>query len=1140
MFASLVALQHPAKAPDPSTRPAASSDALSSRARLLDGYGKLRLSFEQNSGQSDPRVKFLARGQGYTVFLTPQAAVVRLEAPENAKPGDFLKPTRQLAGAETRQAAVLKLALADANQNPDLEALELQPGKSNYLIGNDPSHWKHNISHFSRVKVRSVYPGVDLVYHGNQGQLESDYVVAPGADPRQINLQIEGADAVDLDAQGNLVLSTAVGSVLLHRPRAYQAAPGSSRQQEVAASYLRRGDGLVGIQVGRYDAQQPLVIDPVLAYSTYLGGSTSQGLSGIAVDSAGFAYVAGRTTSADFPVTTGAFQTTFNTHGTGFVTKLSTDGTSLVYSTFLGGTGANGDSANAIAVDALGDAYVVGSASSTDFPITSATAYQTINKGGGGFFTELNPTGSSLVYSTYLSGSAGDRLASIAVDTNGNAYITGATTSSDFPLVTATAFQTTNNASSSQIGTAFLSRIDPTKIGVGSLVYSTFIGGTKQDAGLGVAVDSSANAYITGYTSSPDFPMNSTNTGFQTTLKNLASGNAFVARIDTTQIAALVYSTFLGGSENGMGSNPGDVGTAIALGPSGNAYMTGYTYATDYPTVNPLDTISNIPNQKSVISRIDTTKSGAASLVYSTYFGGTKFNASGTLPGVDLAFAIAVDPAGNIYVGGTSRSIDFPITPGAPQPTIIGIQNASLGKLNPSGSAVLFGTFLGGSIEAVNGLALDTATPANVYVAGSTQGNFPTTPGAFQTAVKITNDSNTNNDAGFIAKLSPGAVTGVFATPANLGFGSVTINTASSPKTVVLTNASASTLTITGATFSGTNAADFSQTTTCTATLAAASSCNYSITFKPTTQSAETATFSIADSDSSSPQTVSLTGTGTPAASVVSLAPATLSFGNQATNTTSAAQIATLTNNGTSTLSGIAITIGGASAAAFAQTTTCTTTLAAGANCTISVTFTPTTTGSATATLSVADSDPSSPQTVALSGTGTTSSPDFSFAVSPQTSSVAAGGMVSITVTVTGLNGFTTPVALSCSGAPVGASCTVPTTVTPTPTGATVTATLLTTARTMVAPPAGSRRLGPRYPTAVWPVAFALILLAAWIARRQPVKKLAWTFALLSIASLTGCSGFPNKGTPAGVYTITITGTAGSLTHQVTVSLTVT
>lgn len=1122
------------------SRQAQPASQATSRGGILAAYGKLPLSFEQNSGQTDPRVDFLAHGNGYTVFLTRDNATLLLRAQSAADAASSSAkplPTRD-AESTNRLTTSVRLSLAGANPHPEVEPLDVQRGKSNYLIGNNPSKWQRNVAQFARVKYRGIYPGIDLVYYGNQGQLESDYVLAPGASPNQIAVRIEGADNLKLNSQGDLVLSTKVGDVLLHKPRAYQQRAGS--QQEIAANFVQRSPRAIGIEVASYDASQPLIIDPVLGYSTYLGGSANQILSGIAADSTGFAYVTGTTTSADFPTVAGGLNTTItNPVSNAIVTKLKQDGTGLVYSTFLGGTGTFGDGATAIAVDSLGDAYIVGSTSSSDFPL-SPSAYQPFNKGGGGFFTKLDPTGSTLLYSTYLSGSGRDALSAIALDTNNAAYITGSTTSTDFPIVLATAVQNSNISTPSQ-GTAFLSKIDPSQSGTPSLVYSTYLGGTKADSGRGVAVDSAFNAYIVGFTSSTDFPQPAVKNGFQTTLKN-PNNNAFVARIDTTQPGLLVYFTYLGGTPNGQGSSPGDVGTAIAVPPTGGiAYVTGYTYATDFPLVAPLDSTSNTPFQKVFVARVDTTKSGAASLPFSTYFGGTIGNPGSTQPGADLAFGIALDSTGNAYVTGTTSSFDFPVTPGAPQPTRVGRQNAFLSEFNPTGSAVLFSTYLGGSLEEALSVAVDGASPPNAYITGITSGSFPTTAGAFQIVDKVT---GANNNDGFVAKISPGAVTGVFASPAFLSFGNQIVNTASSPKTVTLFNDSSSLLSNIAVSFTGANATDFTQgTSTCGATLAASTTCTITVIFTPTTTSSETATLSIADSDSTSPQTVSLTGTGTAAPAAVFLNPTTVDFGNQAINTTSAAKTVTLTNNSAATVTGIAITIVGTSSSSFAQTTTCGTTLAVAAACTISVTFTPTTVSSATATLSVADSDASSPQTAILTGTGTSSTAPFTMTATPTSATVAAGGTATFAVSVVGLNGFVSPVALTCSGAPLNSTCALsPASVTPSASGATSNATVVTTVRSIVAP-LGSFRMSPRFPT-MWPVALLLILLAAWITHRRGTRRLIWRISLCSMLVLAGCSGLhvPSNpsGTPAGTYTLTITGTFGGQSQAVTVSLNVT
>ena len=981
------------------------SDDGAARLRALEAYGKIPLTFEENTGQTDARVKFLARGGGYTVFLTDRDATLRLERP-SSEPG---------SRAET--GAVVRLSLAGANSHPVVHAVDSQAAHANYFVGNDPQKWRRDVPEYARVKFEAVHPGIDLVYYGSQGRLESDYIVRPGANPKRIALRVEGAERMRLNSDGDAIFSTAAGDVSLHRPRAYQES--ATGRVEVAANYVSLASGALGIRVGAHDTKLPLIIDPVVGYSTLLSGSTSSTAgAAIAVDSTGNAYIVGSTGASDFPTTASAFQKAkTGTTGNAFVTKLNAAGTALVFSTYLGGSGVSGklDAATGVAVDARGDVYITGSTPSTDFPITSGSAYQVVNNGTptNGFFTKLDPTGSTLLYSTYLGGSGSDGGTAIAIDSNGNAYITGSATSTNFPVTPGTAIQ----SAGASTGLAFIARFNPTLSGTGSLVYSTLLGGTNGNVGTGIAVDASSNAYITGQTASTDFPV--TTGAFQSTLKGM-DGNAFVARVDTTTANNLVYSTYFGGTTAGSGG--GDIGMAIALGPSSNVFITGNTRASDFPvTSGVLQATPKNTDKTTFVSRIDTTKTGAAALVYSTYLGGSS---------LDAAAAIAVDASGNAYVAGNTLSPDFPTLPGAPQFART-TQNKLLGYvsvLNPTGTALSFSTYYGGSLadNGVTAIGLDSATPPNIYIGGgTTSSDFPVTAGAFQTTFKA--------DAAFVAKLSPAAVTGVI------------------------------------------------------------------------------------------------------------LAPSTVKFGSQGVNTTSNAQLVTLQNSTAGTVGNIAVSIVGTDKSSFTQTNNCGATLGAGASCTISVTFTPTATGAATATLSVADSDPSTPQTAALIGTGTTGTGDFSIAAAPTSVSVAAGGTATSTVTVTGLNGFTSAVALTCAGAPAGSTCSLnPSSVTPTSTGATSTVTFTTTARSSAM---AFRIRSPRAP-GIWNTALGLITLSlalfVWMIRRIGVaRKVAWTFAALLMLSLTSCSGLPKTGTPAGTYTITITGTSGTLTHSTTVSLTV-
>src|SRR5437016_685340 len=530
------------------------------KQHLVENYGKLPLSFEANVGQTSRQVKFLSRGQGYTLFLTRRAEAVLVlgkTAPKrtSAQPADtlsaFVKP--QL---EASPPAVLRMKLMGAKPTPQVEGLDEFPGKANYLVGNDPKKWRTNVRTYAKVRYREVYPGVDLVYYGKQRQLEHDFVIVPGADPGSITMAVEGAERLSVDVQGDLVLALKGGEVRFQKPVVYQEVEGVRR--EIPSSYMLKGARQVGFQVAAYDASQPLIIDPVLSYSTYLGGSGGNVGYGIAVDATGNTYVTGFTTGS-FPTTAGAYQTTFGGGTDAFVTVLNALGSALLYSTYLGGSGDN--DGYGIAVDTTGNAYVTGSTTGS-FP-TTVGAYQTTYGGGGtgAFVTKLNALASPL-YSTYLGGSGGNAGYGIAVDATGNAYVTGFTTGS-FPT-TAGAYQTTFGGGATD---AFVTKLSP----VGSLLYSTYLGGGGDNDGYGIAVDATRSAYVTGYTTG-SFP--TTAGAYQTTYGG-GGTDAFVTVLNALG-SALLYSTYLGGSGY-------DVGKGIAVGATGNAYVTGYTTGS-FPT----------------------------------------------------------------------------------------------------------------------------------------------------------------------------------------------------------------------------------------------------------------------------------------------------------------------------------------------------------------------------------------------------------------------------------------------------------------------------------------------------------------------------------------------------------------------------
>jgi hypothetical protein len=690
--------------------------AHASSASVQDAYAKLPLSFEQNLGQTDPKVDFLARGSGYTLFLTQGEAVLTLRAPERSS-----DPTsrRDIAKAlsDPNASAVLRMALAGGNPAAQATAESQLSGTVNYFIGNDPAHWQVGLSTYARVRYPDVYPGVDLVYYGDGGRLEYDFIVQPGADPAAIVLRFEGAESLDIDARGDLVLRLGDREIRQAKPILYQQIGGERRQ--VSGAYLRRDRGTVGLEIAEYDRMAPLVVDPTLIYSTYLGGSSGEVGFGIAVDSAFSAYATGVATSTNFPTTPGVFQPALVDHDV-YVTKFNVTGSALVYSTYLGGSSA--DVGLGIAVDSAGSAYVTGQTGSTDFPTTGGAFQTTLVGHSDAFVTKFNATGSALVYSTYLGGSGagqGDDGRGIAVDSAGGAYVTGFTNSNDFPT-TPGAFQTTNAGGQD----AFVTKLNAT--GSAPLMYSTYLGGSADESGSGIAVDSAATVYVTGETTSTNFP--TTAGAFQTT--NAGGSDAFVTKLNATGSAPLLYSTYLGGSSSELGSG-------IAVDSAGSAYVAGLTGSANFSTTAGAFQTANAGNGDAFVTKLNAT--GSAPLLYSTYLGGSD---------LDVGYGIAVDSSGSAYVTGRTSSTNFPTTADAFQTANAGNEDAFVTKLNATGSApLLYSTYLGGSgTDDAFGIAVDSAGSAYVTgVAGST--NFPTTPGAFQTANAGSNDA-------FVAKIA--------------------------------------------------------------------------------------------------------------------------------------------------------------------------------------------------------------------------------------------------------------------------------------------------------------------------------------------------------------------------------------------------
>lgn len=667
---------------------------LSPAQHAVSAYAKLPLHFEANRGQTDRQVKYLARGASYALFLTNRDVVLALNKPEQMA-------IRKLQNPRHVTAAVVRMTFLGASTHPHMLGLEKLPGTVNYLIGNNPETWRTNVPTFAKIQYHNIYPGIDVNYYGSQQQLEYDLIVRPGSDPKKIILAFSGADRLEVNAEGDLVLHTALGAIRQAKPIVYQEIGGVRRP--VTSRYLLKNGHQVCFDLHDYDATKPLVIDPALFYSTYLGGSNFDVGQAIAVDPAGDAYITGTTESSNFPTTVGAFQTTPSSLNMVFVAKLNPTGSALVYSTYLGGTSDN--FAESIAVDTAGEVFLTGTTHSTDFPTTHGALQTTSPVGNGtGFVTKLNANGSALVYSTYLGGSTLDVPAAIAGDAAGNAYVAGLTQSPDFPT-TLGAFQP-NFAGG--VFDAFVAKLNPTGTG---LIYSTYLGGSSLDFATGIAIDSAGDAFVTGVTSSTDLLI--TPGAFQTTLRG--SRNTFVTELDPTG-GATIYLTYLGGSGD-------DEGEGIAIDASGQAYVTGGTTSTDFPTTPGAFQPTLAGVQNAFVTKLS---SVGSALVYSTYLGGSNG---------DAADGIAVDSAGNSYVTGITSSTDFPTTPEAFQTTLGGSIDAFVTALNPAGgSPLVFSTYLGGSAND-NGvaIALDSLPIPNVYVTGfSGSTDFPTTSGAFQ------------------------------------------------------------------------------------------------------------------------------------------------------------------------------------------------------------------------------------------------------------------------------------------------------------------------------------------------------------------------------------------------------------------------
>jgi hypothetical protein len=662
----------------------------------------LPLNFEANRGQAEADVEFVGRADGFALLLKRNEAVLSLSNPQQRLARAAAPNAPQSNGGSSPHLLTMKLE--GANATPRISAEDRQQAQANYFIGNDPAKWIRHVETYSRVSYSSVYRSVDLVFYGTERQLEYDFTVAPGGDPRAIRLRFEGADDVELDSDGALILHTAAGPVRQHRPVAYQQGPGS--RLDVAADFKRLDDGTVGFAVGPYDPALPLVIDPVLVYSTYLGGSAADFCRGIVADSNGNIFLVGDSFSSTF--LTNASPTNSDV----FLGKLSSNGLLLTY-TFFGGS--NNDTATALSVDSSGNLYMGGTTESPDFPIFNSVG-QALLGASDAFAVKLTPPADQFFYSNLIGGSGAESGVSIAADSNGSAYITGRTSSQDFPI--AGAIQPVYGGGDSD---AFVAKLEPDGK---TLTYASLLGGSGNEnliGRTGISVDAAGNAYVTGDTQSTDFP---TRNALRATKDGAASSSdGFVAKINPSG-SDFVYATYLGGTED-------DFALAIGLDQAGSAFVTGRTRSASFTgssATRPVTTTSD-----AFVTKID---AAGTELTYLTFVGGPS--------GEETGNAIAVDSSGNAVIAGTA---------GAGSPTVNSVQSFSRGNLDAfvaklgTTGAVTFSTYLGGSNEDT-ALAVGVDGTGAIYLAGFTDSTD------FLTAIPLVRENAGGRDI-FIAKIDP-------------------------------------------------------------------------------------------------------------------------------------------------------------------------------------------------------------------------------------------------------------------------------------------------------------------------------------------------------------------------------------------------
>jgi hypothetical protein len=1008
LLSSVAVLAHPNPGDKNST-----SGTAPTKPSVASVLNRLPIAFEQNVGQADRKVQFFSRTPNALVSLGSREMYVTV-ANGNGKSGDQAR----------RTSTTVRFGFLDANATPHLESSEPLPTKTNYYLGNDPSAWRTNIANYREVRYRELYSGIDLLFHGKQGRLEYDFIVAPGKDVKQIQMDMSGAGRVRI-FHGDLILQTTGGELKFAAPVLYQERDGERRT--VKGQFVLLGSGRVGFRAGRYDHTLPLVIDPVLTYSTFLTGSNETTPSGIAVDSAGEIFVAGTTFASDFPLSN-PVQPTFGGSTDAFVSKISTSGTTLVYSTFFGGN--NFDSAAGIAIDSTGNAYVAGNAGSTNLPTTPGAFHTSCPNSaiscGAPFAAKFGPSG-NLIYSTYLSAGAGVR--AMAIDAQGSVYVTGGVSSNSLDVVNAFESQYQGLVSTST-GDAFVQKLSPDG---SALVYSTYLapivqGGNQQTGGVGIAVDASGSAYVTGQTNATTFPTRN----ISSTLN--ASHGIFVVKFKPDG-SDLVYAAGIGGSGT-------DAPTGIALDPSGNAYVVGTAGSTDFPvtpnaflaTCTPIGTGFCTEAQ---VFALEVSADGS-SLVYSTLIG-TGFSAG-----------IAVDATGRAFITGSTAQSTFPLVnpiESSLQASANSNTDAFVTALDTTGTP-FFSTFLGGAGTDDDGLAIAVDNNGGIYVAGSASGTSNSFPvidfplinpgevflpccgvrGAFVSTIHLNSSGpqislasvfapivvirnvgsstlNITNIASSTSNLLGGNCSSPMTLPAgstcflvvnatvvtitsnaagspqsflvnptsqilpgplllasenSLNFPTQLIGTTSPSQSLTLTNIGNAASTISNIQFFS---GPFTLANGCPSVLAVGASCTLSVTFRPGAVGAIGGDLGIIHDNG---QRLDLFAGGNTAVNGVAISTPSIQFGSQLIGPTYQPRTIVLTN-----VDVVPVTISGFSLVGpYSQTNNCPAALSPGTNCRVFVSFNPTANGEVPGSITVTHSSAGSSQTVQLDGTG--------------------------------------------------------------------------------------------------------------------------------------------------------------------------